>query len=299
MRIALCNEVLRDLEPRGGASGRERPVTRTSVPDAFAAQCRYAAALGYDGLEVAPFTLGDEPHRLPPGARAALRRAAAEAGVEITGLHWLLVTPPGLSVTSRDAPVRARTVEVMRRLVGLCADLGGRVLVHGSPAQRRIDPDDDPAAAWARARDCFAAAAAEAETAGVLYCLEPLAPRETNLVNTLAEAAAMVEAVGSPAFRTMLDTSAAGAAEALPVPDLLDRWLPTGLIAHVQINDSNRRGPGQGGDRFAPVLAALVRHGYAGTVAVEPFDYHPDGPASAARAIGYVRGILEALAWRS
>jgi sugar phosphate isomerase/epimerase len=93
----------------------------------------------------------------------------------------------------------------------------------------------------------------------------------------------------------MIDTSAAGASESEPVPDLLDRWLPTGLVAHVQINDTNRKGPGQGGDAFAPVLAALRRHGWDRTVAVEPFDYHPDGPACAARAIGYVRGILEAL----
>jgi D-psicose/D-tagatose/L-ribulose 3-epimerase len=42
-------------------------------------------------------------------------------------------------------------------------------------------------------------------------------------------------------------------------------------------------------------LRALVRHGYAGDIAVEPFDYVPDGPGAAARAIGYIRGILEAL----
>jgi sugar phosphate isomerase/epimerase len=278
MRIALCNEVLQGWD--------------------FAAQCGFAAALGYDGLEVAPFTLGDEPHRLPAAERARLRRAAADAGVAVTGLHWLLVAPAGLSITSADAAVRARTIEVMRALVGLCADLGGRYLVHGSPAQRRIPPGDDVAAARARARDCLAAAAEAAGAAGVVYCLEPLARRETDLVNTIAEAAALVGEVGHPALRTMLDCSAASQQEAEPPAALLDRWLPTGLIAHVQVNDRNRRGPGQGEDRFAPVLAALRRHGYAGDVAVEPFDYHPDGPAAAARAVGYLRGILEALAWR-
>ena len=76
---------------------------------------------------------------------------------------------------------------------------------------------------------------------------------------------------------------------------MLDRWLPTGRIAHVQVNDRNRRGPGEGEDRFAPVFAALQRAGYDGVVAVEPFKYVPDGPTCAARALGYVRGILEAL----
>jgi sugar phosphate isomerase/epimerase len=41
------------------------------------------------------------------------------------------------------------------------------------------------------------------------------------------------------------------------------------------------------------VLAALERHAYAGWVAVEPFEYLPDGPACAARAIGYLRGLME------
>ena len=230
-----------------------------------------------------------------PAGRARLRRVAADAGLVVTGLHWLLVTPPGLSITSRDDAVRRRTLEVMRALVDLCADLGGRYLVHGSPAQRAIEPGDDVAAARARARDCLAAVADAAGAARVVYCIEPLARRATPLVNTVAEAAALVREIGHPALRTMLDTSAAAASEPEPVTATLDRWLPTGLIAHVQLNDRNRRGPGQGDDRFAPVLAALRRHRYAGDVAVEPFEYVPDGPAAAARAIGYLRGILEAL----
>lgn len=270
MRIALCNEVIRD-----------KP---------FEAQCAFAAALGYDALELAPFTLGDRPDRLDGAARQKLRRAAANASIDIASLHWLLVAPAGLSITSSDTTVRERTLETMCRLIDLCADLGGTVLVHGSPAQRPVAGDDDRA----RGIDAFAAVAAAAEAAGVTYCIEPLARAETGFVNTVAEAADIVRRIGSPAVKTMIDCSAAGQEETLPLPDLIDRWLPTGLIGHIQVNDTNRRGPGQGEDRFAPVFAALRRNGYAGTVAVEPFDYHPDGAASAARAIGYIRGILEA-----
>jgi sugar phosphate isomerase/epimerase len=277
VKIALCNEVIREMP--------------------FAAQCAYAAALGYDGLEVAPFTLDEHPQLLAPDRRRELRAAAAAAGVTIIGLHWLLATPAGLSITSADSAIRERTLEVMRRLVGLCADLGGGVMVHGSPAQRRLDAATDPAEAWKRARDLFAGVAREAEQAGVTYCIEPLAPRETAFINTVAEAAKLVEEIGRPAIRTMIDTSAAGLAEQMPVAELIDRWLPTGLIAHVQVNDTNRRGPGQGDNRFAPVFAALARHGYDRVVSVEPFDYQPDGAGAAARAIGYIRGIRETLEW--
>mgnify|MGYP000851219049 CR=1 FL=1 len=124
MRIALCNEVL--------------------APMPFVEQCAYAAALGYDGIELAPFTIAEAPHRLTNDAQIALRRAAADAGVAITGLHWLLVKPPGLSITSADESLRAMTFEVMQRLIDLCAALGGRVLVHGSPAQRRVPSGEMP-----------------------------------------------------------------------------------------------------------------------------------------------------------
>jgi sugar phosphate isomerase/epimerase len=276
MRIALCNEVLQPWD--------------------FARQCDYAARLGYDGLELAPFTLDEAPHLLSAERRRALRRAAADAGVAVTGLHWLLVTPKGLSITTADAAVRRRTVEVMTALVGLCADLGGAVLVHGSPAQRRIEAGEDPATARERAIDALAAAARAAERAGVVYCLEPLSADQTNFVNTVAEASAIVDAIGSKAFRTMLDTSSAALAEREPLPVVLERGLVSGHIAHVQFNDRNRRGPGEGDDRFAPILEVLLKRAYGGTVAIEPFKYEPDGPACAARAIGYTRGLIEALA---
>jgi D-psicose/D-tagatose/L-ribulose 3-epimerase len=275
MRIALCNEVI--------------------APMPFPRQCEYAAKLGYDGLEIAPYTLSEEPHRMGAAQIAAARAAAEDAGIAITGLHWLLVKPPGLSISTRDEAVRKKTLEVMFALVEQCAELGGRYLVHGSPHQRRVDPGDTREAALARAKECFARVAERAERAGVIYCIEPLSADQTPLINTLEEAAAIVEAIGSRAVRAMLDCSAAARMETAPLPALVDRWLPRGMIAHVQVNDRNRRGPGQGEQRFAPLLAALVRHGYAGDIAVEPFDYVPDGPGSAARAIGYIRGILEAL----
>jgi len=277
MKLSLCNEVIRDLD--------------------FPAQCAFAAELGYDGLEVAPFTLDDNPHLMSARRRAEVRQAAADAGISITGLHWLLVTPAGLTLNGPDEAARLRTVDVMRRLVDLCADLGGTVLVHGSPAQRTVADDDDPRAAWARARDSFAAIGEKAQAAGVTYCVEALARRETNFINTIAEAVTMVEAVGSPALRTMIDCSAASQTEDDSIPALIERWIPAGVVRHVQVNDANRRGPGQGDVAFTDVLAALHGVGYDGVVAVEPFDYRPDGPACAARAIGYLRGIEEALRW--
>jgi len=279
MKYALCNEVL--------------------TPMPFAQQCAAAAALGYDGLEVAPFTLNDDPMAISDADAALYRRMAQDHGLAIYGLHWLLVVPAGLSIVSADAATRERTVAVMERLVELCAQMGGGYLVHGSPKQRSVPEGDTREAAWERARACLARAAGRAEACSVTYCIEPLSRRETDLINTVAEAVAIVEAVGSPAFKTMIDCSAAGQEESVTVAALMERWMPTGHIAHVQVNDPNRRGPGQGDMAFAPTIAMLQRmqaqgH-YRGIVAVEPFDYVPDGMGSAARAIGYLRGLVEAI----
>jgi len=271
MRFALCNEVLRHLP--------------------FAEQAAVSAALGYDGLEVAPFTLdAAAPHRLPAARRAEFRRMAEDAGQPITGLHWLLVAPAGLSIT--EAVQHAGTVDVMRALVDLAVDLGAAYLVHGSPAQRRVAAPGDAA----RAEAALAAMAEHAGQAGVTYVLEPLDPAQTNWASSLAEALDIVARINHPALRTMLDVSAAGNGEAEPAAALLRRHIPGGRIAHVHLNDRNRRGPGQGSDRFAPVLRALAETGYAGICGVEPFDYHPDPVACAARAIGYLRGIEEGIA---
>ena len=270
-RVALCNEVVRELD--------------------FAAQCALAAALGYDGLEVAPFTLSDEPHLLSDARIAEFRRAAADAGIAVSGLHWLLIRPEGLSLTAPDAAMRARTQDVMARLVDLCAGLGGSYLVHGSPAQRLLPDGNGAADARAWASEAFVAAGAAAARAGLRYCLEPLSRDETNFVNSIAEAAAVIGTPPAPGLATMLDVSAATREEAEAPAALARRWLPSGLIGHVHLNDTSRRGPGQGDVPIAPVLAALRQGGYRDWIGIEPFVYVPDGAGAAARAIGYVRGI--------
>jgi D-psicose/D-tagatose/L-ribulose 3-epimerase len=274
MRIALCNEVLAGM-----------PLQQ---------QCEYASRLGYDGLEIAPFTLHASPEKISTADAAKIRATVEASGLVVTGLHWLLVKPEGLSLTDPDAAVRARTLEVMMHLIGLCAELGGAILVHGSPKQRQIAPGETQEVALDRLRDALAQVALAAARVGVIYCIEPLSRRETALVNTIAEAAELVRSIDHPNLRTMIDCSAAGLTEADTIPSLIDRWLPTGLIAHIQVNDPNRRGPGQGEMKFAPILAALKRHNYAGAIAVEPFDYSPDGPGVAAFAAGYLRGLMEA-----
>jgi len=272
MKLTICSEALRPLD--------------------FASMCAFAGRVGYDGIELAPVTLSREPHLLPAAKRAEARKIAEDHGIEITGLYCLLHTPRGLSITSPDSATRALTLNVMESLCDLCAELGGKYLVHGSSQYRQLDPADMDGGR-SRGTDAFARAARFAAAAGVTYIIEPLRPSRTPFINTVAEAVGVTEAIGSPSLKTMLDCCAASEAEAEPIAKVLDRWLPSGHIAHLHANDANQRGPGQGHLRFGEIVTALKRGGYSGFIGVEPFLLEPDGPASAARAAGYLRGVLE------
>jgi D-psicose/D-tagatose/L-ribulose 3-epimerase len=274
-RLALCNEVL--------------------APWPFEQQCAYAAKLGYRALEVAPFTLAEDPSTITAAQAALWRRMAADHGLVVSGLHWLLVAPEGLSINHPHEAVRRRTLQMIVRLVDLCVELGGSYLVHGSPAQRNPQPGQSTADALARATEAWLMAGEAAGRAGVHYCIEPLSRDQTSVVNTIDEAMALVAAAGLTGLKTMLDTCSAGATEAESLPILIDRHWSGGALVHVQLNDRNRRGPGQGDDHFGPILSALARQGYGGWLAAEPFDYQPDGPGCAAHAAGYLRGLIETL----
>lgn len=267
LTVALCNEVLRDLP--------------------FAAQCAQAASLGYDALEIAPFTLGDDPHRLSRDTLTQVRRALADAGIGMSGLHMLLQKPEGLSITSTDSGVARRTREVGEGLIALCAELGGRYLVHGSAPQRELVAGRD-AEGRAAAMAYFDAMARAAERAGVIYCVEPLAPDLTRYLNTVAEGAQIADAIGSPMLRTMLDCAHASH-EARSIPDLIADYVGSGHIAHIHANDPNRRGPGQGALDFKPIIAAIKASGFDGMIGVEPFIYQPDGLTCARDSLRYLR----------
>ena len=234
MKLALCNEVLQPL--------------------AFEQQCEMAAQLGFDALEVAPFTLAQDPHTLRQLDANKLLRTAQSHGLCISSLHWLLVKPDGLSLVTRDVALRQRTIDLLRQLIDFAGHCGAKVLVHGSPKQRSPEPGQSVLDATFRLEEALAGLAPHALDAGVTYCIEPLSPFETPVINTLAEAAALVDRVGSPALRTMLDVSAASHSETQPIHDVLAQFLASGHIAHVQVNDKNRRGPGQGATAQGPVL---------------------------------------------
>ncbi len=273
MRFAICNETFQDRSVEAGFD--------------FAAEC------GYEGIEIAPFTISPYAHDISSARRTEVRRAAERAGLEVVGLHWLLAKTEGFHLTSPDAAVRATTAQYLGALVDLCADLGGRVMVLGSPQQRNIPSGVSENQAADYAVEVLSSLAPRLEKAGVTLALEPLAPAETNFLTTAAETMVLIDRIGHPNVRLHLDCKAM-AAEAEPIPQLIRRHHTA--MAHFHANDPNRQGPGFGRLDFVPIFAALSEVGYRGWVSVEVFDYTPGVEALARNSIDYMKRCFGRLA---
>lgn len=267
MRFALCNEVFSD-----------RP-----LQEGF----ELAREIGYEGIEIAPFTLSEDlaadaeladVRTLSFSARGAIKRAISDAGLQPVGLHWLLAKTDGFYLTSPDAATRRRTGEYLVALTELCADLGGEVLVLGSPQQRNLLPGVDYESAEGYAADVIASAAPRMEELGVRLAIEPLGPAEGDFLTTADLAMNLIARIDSPAVKLHLDVKAM-ASESTPIPELIQKH--AAATAHFHANDPNLLGPGMGDVQVPPILAALRDSRYDGWVSVEVFKYEPSREAIA------------------
>jgi sugar phosphate isomerase/epimerase len=271
MKFGICNEIFEGWK----------------LDDTF----RYAKQAGYDAVEIAPFTIAKYVTDITAADRARIRESATQAGIAISGLHWVLVQAEGMYLTSPDAEVRRRTARYFVDLVDCCADLGGTRIIVGSPKQRNVGEGVNYEQAWAWATEVFRDSVRSAEERGVVICFEPLAPSETNFVNTAAEGIRFAEQFASPAMSIILDVKAM-CSEEKPIPQIIRE--SAGKFAYFHANDANLKGPGFGDVDFHPIAAALRGAGYDGMVSVEVFKFEEGPEVIATKSIEYLRSVFGA-----
>ena len=259
----------------------------------FADACKTIRKAGYEGIEIAPFTLAEDPAALSAARRKECRDTIASEGLLFVGLHWLMVSPKGLHVTTPDAALRQKSWTHIRNLIDLCADLGpGGVMVFGSPAQRGSTGGSTPVEATRRYVDGLASAAPHALDRGVTILVEALPRGQCDVVLTLDEAAGIVREIGSPAIRTMFDTHNA-VDEVEPHAALVEKYFD--LIRHVHVNEMDGGHPGTDTYDFRPVLDTLRRRDYRGWVSLEAFDFEPGAERIANDSLRYLEARIAEL----
>lgn len=277
MKFALCNETFG---------------TR-SFADTFST----IRKLGYTGVEIAPFTFApqDEPfdlRKIPAEKFVEVRQIAEDNGLEIIGLHWLLAKTEGNYLTSPDPTVRRRTGDYLKLLAEVCADLGGKFMVLGSPKQRNLLPGVSYDDAEAYAVEVLHMALGTCAQYGITIALEPLGPAEGDFMLTAESGIRLAKMVDSPHCKLHLDVKAMSS-ESKPIPDIIRDsrdWM-----IHFHANDPNMLGPGMGDVDFHPIFAALKEVSYDGWVSVEVFKYEPSPDDIARVSLEYMQKVEAAL----
>ncbi len=259
----------------------------------FAEACRVIRKAGYTGIEIAPFTLAEDPAAFPPERRRECRGIIASEGLEFVGLHWLMVSPKGLHVTTPDAGLRERSWRHIRHLIDLCGDLGPNgVMVFGSPNQRATSGGLSRAEATRHYTDGLAAVAPHALQRGVTVLIEALPIGQCDVVQTLDEAAELVREINSPAIRTMFDVHNA-IDEMEPHASLIEKH--SSLIRHVHVQELDGRHCGTGNYDFKRIFEVLRRRRYQGWVSLEAFDFTPGAERLAHESLRHLESEISQL----
>ena len=246
----------------------------------------YVKEVGYDGLEIAPFTLSQYVYDIPDATRKDIVRFAEKADLDILGIHWVFVGPEGVHLTHPDPEVRAFTQKYLLDLVNFCGDVGGKVLIFGSPKQRNVARDLTYNQAFDFAREIFEAAMPLCEQRDVTICMEQLNHWETNFCQTPAQTVELIDAVNHPNFQLLLDTKAMTFLEE-DRPDVIRKY--GHYLRHYHANDANLKGPGWGDVDFVPIFNALRDINYDKYVSVEVFNFEDAPEAIAEKCLNYMK----------
>ena len=270
MQFGICNEIFKDWEIEKGL--------------------QFAKDTGYDAIEIAPFTIANYVTDIDQETRQRIRNYAEKIGLEISAVHWVLVQAEGMYMTHTDPQIREKTAQYFCDLVDFCGDLGGKAIVVGSPKQRNLLPGVTFEQAWDWAKEVFRPSIERAAERDVIICFEPLAPAETDFINTAEEAIRFTKEFNSPHFKIILDVKAM-CSMGKPIPDIIRE--SKGEFAYFHANDANLKGPGFGDVDFQPIAAALKEVGYEGYVSVEVFNFEEGPEVIATKSLEHLKETFQ------
>lgn len=242
-------------------------------------------SLGCEGVELAPSCIWPEPIEATAAERTAVRRQVADAGLEVVGFHALFFTRPDLELF-RDQASRRDLVDYLKGLIHLAADLGGRILVVGSP-KNRTRHGRPPAEALPWAAEAYRDAAIEAASVGVEVCIEPLPAKETEFIVSSDEGAMLVNLVNHPGFGLHLDAKAM-VEQGEDIAEALGRH--GRAVRHFHVGDPGLAPPGSSGLDHKPIARALRAGGYDRYVSIEMRRGFGPTRDVITQSVNYVRG---------
>ncbi|MCM8804463.1 MAG: sugar phosphate isomerase/epimerase [Candidatus Omnitrophica bacterium] len=269
MKIGICNEIFNGWE----------------LKDIF----EFIKRIGYEGLEIAPFTLADDISLVSETKIEEIKKLSDKTNIKIIGTHWLLVKPDGLSISSKDKEIRERTSQYLCKLVEFTSKIGGEIMVFGSPKQRKINEGQTYNEVKEYLKELLIPVLEKCSEKKIYFCIEPLAKTETNFINRAEEAIEIIEEIKHPNLKLHLDVKAMSD-EGKPIPEIIKK--SGKYLKHFHVNDKNLLGPGFGEIDYKPIIDKLKEIGYSGWLSVEVFDFSPGPKVIAEKSLQYLKNFL-------
>lgn len=269
MKIGICNEIFKNW-----------PLEKIF---------NYIKIVGYEGIEIAPFTIADNLSEISKDTLIKIKRLSENTGIKIIGTHWLLVKPEGLSISSKDTELRKRTSDYLSKLVNFTSDIGGEIMVLGSPKQRMINQGQTYEEVKGYLKEVILPVLERCQEKNIFLCIEPLAKKETNFINTAEQAIEIIEEINHPNLKLHLDVKAMSDEEKT-IPEIIE--IGAKYLKHFHANDKNLLGPGFGEIDYKPIIEKLKEIGYDGWLSVEVFDFSPGPEKIAEKSIQYLKKFL-------
>jgi D-psicose/D-tagatose/L-ribulose 3-epimerase len=255
----------------------------------FARVCTILKENGFDGIELAPYTIAQTDGSISPARVDSVRKTLEAHHLEFAGFHWLLARPSGLHFTSAEPEVRKQAIGRIRDLLSISGDLGGGNLIFGSPAQRTAQgiPVEDGMEYFIQGLAELADTARQNQS---VICIEALSHADTNILNTLAEAEKIIRRIDHPAIQGMFDFHNC-ADETLPWPELIEQY--SSIIRHVHLNRTDGTHPVRNDlQTYQPTFAALKNISYSGWISLEIFTVPEDPEAVVRETAAFLNLVL-------
>lgn len=229
------------------------------------------AELGYDYIELSLRDLA----ALPEAARRALAVRLERAGLHCEACNNFF--PAGIRLTGPEVSL-AHVLDYARGALATAAGFGAEVVVFGSAGARQVPAGFSPAAATAQLQRLLVELAPVARSHGITIAIEHLNRGESNIVNSLAEAARLARAVGHPSVQVLLDLYHLQFEDEDPA--IITEIASS--IAHVHFATlAGRTFPSPHDGALPTIFGVLSATGYSGRCSVEAFSN--DFPSDAAR----------------
>lgn len=263
MKLSICNEVFEGW----------------SLAKTF----RYVKQLGYDGIEIAPFTIASSVEKISKEKRDEIRKEAKKNELEIVGTHWILVTTDkNLNLFNNTGETNKETIDYLKEVVKFTSEIGGKIVVFGSPKQRNIPSREISEKAWNSAVLAFKEIGDLAKEEGVTVCVEPLSRDQTNFINNVHDANRFIGEVNHENIKLILDVRSM-CDEKRPFDDVIAEGREN--LRHFHSNDCNGYIPGSGSANYKQIVQGLLKIKYSGYLSVEVFDFKPDPETIATKSL--------------